>query len=436
MKKESIEKRLYIKLCAELASPLCVSNGDDENTDNDVLVDFDGKPFLPGTSIAGPIRTFFDKETGDKLFGHFAKTGEKFESFESHIIVFDSFFSDYTISVRDGIKLGFKRKFDKDGSIVEERKVTIDSSKYDYEIIETGAKTELKFEVLCRKNVDYKSALSQVFSAINLGEIRFGYKQNRGLGKLKINAVYAREFSKKGDKNWFDFDWKMSDENCVTNSWLNAEVNKTALISARLELIGGISIRKYFAKEQEPDFIHIHCAGKPIIPGSSWSGAFLHRAKLILTELGLEVSAAEKLLSGVFGFVNNKKSAASQIIFDESVIEGGNEVVMTRNRINRFDASTVDGALYTEKTHFGGNCTLEIRIKNIEENRWVEGLILLVLKDLQGGFLSVGGETSIGRGLFSLKSKEEEIFENLDEKLQALSDKIKSVREEFLYENC
>lgn len=61
---------------------------------------------------------------------------------------------------------------------------------------------------------------------------------------------------------------------------------------------------------------------------------------------------------------------------------------------------------------------------------------MLVLKDLQGGFLSVGGETSIGRGLFSLKSKEEEIFENLDEKLQALSDKIKSVREEFSYENC
>ena len=31
---------------------------------------------------------------------------------------------------------------------------------------------------------------------------------------------------------------------------------------------------------------------------------------------------------------------------------------------------------------------------------WIIGILLLAVKDLQNGFLAVGGQTSIGRGIF------------------------------------
>lgn len=35
-----------------------------------------------------------------------------------------------------------------------------------------------------------------------------------------------------------------------------------------------------------------------------------------------------------------------------------------------------------------------------EDEKWILGILLLALKDLQNGFLAVGGQTAIGRGLF------------------------------------
>lgn len=35
-----------------------------------------------------------------------------------------------------------------------------------------------------------------------------------------------------------------------------------------------------------------------------------------------------------------------------------------------------------------------------EDEKWILGILLLALKDLQNGFLAVGGQAAIGRGLF------------------------------------
>ena len=36
-----------------------------------------------------------------------------------------------------------------------------------------------------------------------------------------------------------------------------------------------------------------------------------------------------------------------------------------------------------------------------QDEAWILGMLLLVLKDLQNGLLAVGGQTAIGRGIFS-----------------------------------
>ena len=75
---------------------------------------------------------------------------------------------------------------------------------------------------------------------------------------------------------------------------------------------------------------------------------------------------------------------------------------VTRNSINRFDGSTKDGALYSETAWFGGTTNLEIFVKKDESRRYREFLSILelVIQDIQEGYLPVGGQVSIGRGIF------------------------------------
>ena len=44
---------------------------------------------------------------------------------------------------------------------------------------------------------------------------------------------------------------------------------------------------------------------------------------------------------------------------------------------------------------------LELAVrKGKPDTKWMLGFVLLALKDLQNGFLAVGGQTAIGRGVF------------------------------------
>ena len=134
-----------------------------------------------------------------------------------------------------------------------------------------------------------------------------------------------------------------------------------------------------------------------MIPGTSWAGAF--RARFC-------EFAGEEKADGLFGHIEenvkqarNKKSA---IYFSESMLDGGYYKTVTRNSIDRFTSGTNDGALYTEKTYYGGSTELELLFTEKQSDD-VKRAVLAVIADLDNGFLSVGGLTSVGRGLFSVE---------------------------------
>ena len=100
----------------------------------------------------------------------------------------------------------------------------------------------------------------------------------------------------------------------------------------------------------------------------------------------------------------------AQIVVGESVIEGAVRLPMTRNQINRFDASTKDGALYSEIAYFGGKTSLEFLIKKEEDWMAMAGILKLIIRDIQEGYLAVGGETAIGRGIFEPDEERDVIY--------------------------
>ena len=72
-----------------------------------------------------------------------------------------------------------------------------------------------------------------------------------------------------------------------------------------------------------------------------------------------------------------------------------------RNNINRFTAATDTNMLYSEVACFDGHTELEIMVsKKYDYHKAVIGMLLLVAQDIQNGYLSVGGQAAIGRGIF------------------------------------
>lgn len=387
-----IVKRIVYDVTVNLASPLCVSSGEANATDADVIRDFDGVPFVPGSSLAGAMRDYLKK------IGHITDIFgcEDGESRMSMILFSDMHFTnDVIISIRDGVKLDY------------ETKTAISGGKYDMEIIETSQEASFKMELILRKNVEMDVAnleqqVNKILSAIDAGDIRFGANKTRGFGKVKISRVLRGVFTKDNVDEWIAYCGGDSQILTEYKKWLVPIDDIFVTFCYDFSLEGGISIRKYSTVAGEADFAHITCNKKPVIPGTSLNGAIRSQTAIILGELGYPVNRITDVVEEWFGYVNSNKALQSQIIISESVINGGEEVLMTRNKINRFDASTVESALYSEKAHFGGNTEIEIKVrKSARDCDAICGLILLVLKDLSKGYIAVGGQTSVGRGIFA-----------------------------------
>jgi CRISPR/Cas system CSM-associated protein Csm3 (group 7 of RAMP superfamily) len=377
-------EKIFIKAEVELASPLSISNGEESLSDKDVIRDFYGNPFVPGTSIAGPLRAHMDIFEAKKLFGSLESNSQ------SPLAVLDAYFTGpVKTSIRDGVELESNIKTAKD------------ENKFDYEIVE-GGKLTFRFELLERGKPLLPELLS-LLEAVNRGEIRFGHKKNRGFGRLSITKIQYKKYA-KGEAfyefDWDFFDWENEDGKVSTIILKpDAELVKFDIMRIPLKLEGCISIRHYSSMASKADFAHITKNGNPVIPGTSWCGAIRHRALQILQEL--KVENPKGMIDGIFGSTDIK-IGQSRVVVYESEIEGAIPLELTRNKINRFTGDTMDQALYTESTFAGGTCSLEMLIARDADTLWIKGLLYLVIHDLVNGFLAVGGETSVGRGLFSL----------------------------------
>jgi len=415
-----VVKRIYVKVPIKLETPLIIGSGDSHNADIEVLKDSKGIPFIPASSIAGVFRDYieqlsnYDKDIIGLMFGK-----DYGDYTMSCINIYDGFFvGDYKLSIRDGVKLN-------------KRKASVKGSKYDYEILETGASFILRMELVIRDSYSmyenyFKRMLAQILYGLEKGEIFLGAKANRGFGYISIdtNELSMLELDFKKDNNdwdkWINFDWEnflpniksymeLCDDNMLHNETL---YNR---LVAEINICSSILIRQYSKFSEgypEVDYEHIKCNGKPVIPGTSWVGTIRQSSIMILEELhrnSLNVNV-DKIIKDIFGYVQDeedeKASKASLVKIRESVIVDGHEktreLLIQRVRIDRFTGGAMDTGLYNEKPLYFGRTKLEILIR--KNNDYVIGLLLLVLKELNAGIVAIGGETSIGRGLVRVNS--------------------------------
>ena len=395
-------KRKVFYVQVHLASPLSVSSGEQEWTDSDVLRDAKGNPFVAGSSIASAMRAYLEKEKNQKCFMGYADCNAADGGRMSSLFVSDlNFMNDPVANIRDGVAL-------------DDNKTAVTESKYDMEILEAGSKAYFYAELAVReedREEEMEQQLAYALQGIDQGEIRFGGKKTRGFGKLKIEKLSSITY---GKENYLDYAKAYDAETWKNCQDKKAEVFEKAQwkpkmvhIEVPLRMKGGISIRQYAARKDEPDFVQLKDHGKAVIPGSSMTGAIRHRARSILEELkrvGVDLPKnLGRTLDAAFGYVEGTEACISNIIVGETEIEGAKDLTVVRTGVSRFESAVKKRSLYKEKTAVDGKLKLEIYIrkgKYPEDEKWILGLVLLALKDLQNGFLAVGGQTAIGRGIF------------------------------------
>lgn len=400
-----INKKIVYRIELKFVTPINVSSGYEGTTDSDVMTDFEGKPFIPGSSLAGAFRAYAEtknKSDADSLFGYTkmvdGNDGGKMSSL---------FISDLTFE-------GEPKRIIRDSVALDDNKISQDGAKFDFEALE-GETTKGYFymEVTIRdvnKEQAFTKMIDDIFRGINSHEIRLGSKKTRGYGIVKIEDLKKKVFEGEGYLDYagcYDED-KWTDKDKYTVPDVKDSEGNYVHIEVPLKLTGGISIRQYAVKKNSPDFEHITDHGKAVIPGTSFMGAIRHRIKEILKTLSKDSQNinVDKMLDLMFGYVNGQEAHISNVVIDEAVIEGAKPLTITRTGVSRFESSAKNGALYQEKTYVGGNLTLNISVKkDINNEDWMVGILLLAIKDLQNGFLAVGGQTSVGRGIFEANDK-------------------------------
>lgn len=404
--------RVFFRAVLKMLSPMCVGSGQDEYTDNDVLIDKNGNPFIPGTTLAGVMRHFLEKNgiAVNEIFGFSSKNEDK----ESDIIIYEAFpTKDFFIkNFRDGIGIDL------------DTGVTIGTAKFDYEIIEPTGSFLLRIEIDGDKVSDYKRILSLIVKGINCGEIRFGAKTNRGMGKFEVKD--SKWFECKDIDSLIDFKWDSDKFTDFTVQDIELadkkyKIDEEFIIKSFILIANNATLAKKDNKvinSEQLTGYYINDDGKRekrcVIPGTAWTGVFKHhfyRMLRSIDEIALEtvgINDVKAFLSDLFGNTN----AESRIAFDQSDIEinskGENNpdkatlINSTGNAIDRFTGGASDKMLFTNKLAFGGKVKLSIILKSglsEERVRLVDSLIKQTICDIKEGVVNIGGLGGIGGGV-------------------------------------
>ena len=177
------------------------------------------------------------------------------------------------------------------------------------------------------------------------------------------------------------------------------------VLCAELRMMGSFIVRRYTSDVSEnedkngPDYCALENGkGRQVLPGTGWAGAFRHHMLAMLDEMG-GTEQEKKAVNALFGYSGDgilKKR--SVLTFDETEISGGQAYILTRNALDRFTAGTASKALYTSCVQQGGQGTLTIRLRKGALDASQQQLLGAALLDLDRGYLTVGGENSVGRG--------------------------------------
>ena len=410
---DTVVRRLYARGEWKLDSVAHFGGDETGAADMCLVRDADGRPFIPAATIAGAARSFLarqslrwadyqegqEKETASlkRLFGGAGK-----EDTMSALIVADAACEQAATSTRDGVRVDTET-----GSAA-------DKAKFDVEVVERGTAFDLRLECVIRHGDD-DGELQKLFLALldgfQKGNVRLGARTRRGYGRGRVDCWKIRDLNMDCPKDvmaWLGDDaWSRLPSGLVPTP-LPSDLRCSFHIESDFVLRTSLLIRSSPADPKSPDMVHLQSAGEPVAPGTSFAGAFRHRAALIAATIGWRKNPTdEDAVSDMFGPLHKQQPAgpkrglwASRVWVEEKVVKDVASRRQHRVAIDRFTGGSLPNALFDEEPVFPQDSGPHLKLKvTLEEPHDAEiGLLLLTLRDFWSGHAALGGETSNGRG--------------------------------------
>jgi CRISPR/Cas system CSM-associated protein Csm3 (group 7 of RAMP superfamily) len=390
-------------------SPLHIGCGSDDRSDMDILLDHEGRPFIPATAFVGVLRHAITLDNADEAahrddlsrFWGFAK-GDKGQ--QSSFLC-----SDLTcitrkprITIRDGIRIDNKT------GIVKPQ------GKFDYEVLERGAVFDLNMEFCLKEKTEgfTRRMVATLYAMLQNNRIRVGAKTNSGLGEVALmeaeSRIYTFDFSNDLSKKRDVYSWltrQFHPENMIPAAALGDPFpirSRTFSMDVTLRIKNSLIIRSYSKDPNMPDATHITSGNDPVLTGTSLKGAIRARAERIVNTLQKDPTILKRLFGHVDDKNRSKTATKGRIRVKEIILPRYFAELQNRIKIDRFTGGTVESALFDTMPLFPNlqDKALKVKVRIHTFKKHEAGLLLLVLKDLWAGDLAVGGEKNVGRGVF------------------------------------
>ncbi|MCZ7664445.1 MAG: RAMP superfamily CRISPR-associated protein [Thermoleophilia bacterium] len=306
-----------------------------------------GGPLLPGTSIAGALRSHL----GDVLGGYRSQEDERVALLfggargsdlgaQSPLIVFDSLgaLPDHHASeIRNGVQLDAAR------GIAEEHK------KFDLEVLPPGTSFPMRFDLVVScadEEPDLLALLVAALSGFSGGDIALGARRSRGLGAARATRWKATRYELSSREGWLA--WLLTDGNApsaerelddVREACLRAfgscalpevrDRRRRLLVDVDVKATGGLLVRSAPGFPDAPDAAHIRSAGRSVLPGTSLAGVLRKQALRIARVVRGEKGDGEHWIDRLFGprmegiaDAGDRELRASKLRITEGVVEG------------------------------------------------------------------------------------------------------------------
>lgn len=348
-----------------------------------VLRNWQGLPMIQGTALAGALRSWLTEigegDLADEIFGSKECGG--------HLIVSDGIFEACTKStIRPRLRIdGFSGSADPTG-------------KFDMAHICTGAEFHFDLTLLCGDTAsDEITAVEQMLSALNSGEIQLGAQKANGFGRVSVSVKkQAYNLQNAEDRSA----WLEDRENGQPLDLPSVKRRNRVVFTLRGNT-DSLLVKGATAEHSDKgSYIrNIQEAGKPVIPGSAVKGAGRARISLIARQKGLPDSLVEEL----FGRQSQKKDngLAGKLRFEDVQMSSEYTQKITRIRINRFTGGVIQQGLFREEPVCSKLC---LRVIVPAECHLGCGLLTYALRDLALGLYNLGSGDAIGRGRILVES--------------------------------
>lgn len=458
MKKTNYIHRFLARFVIEAKTPLAVGSGEkDITTDALVATDVNGLPYIPGTAIAGVVRSMIGEESAKTFFGYQVPNKKK-DGKGSEIIFTEAKILNSNGKVVDGLNIDaidndtllkeYKELPIRQHARISEKGVTEKGGKFDEHVVFAGTRFCFELEMVSDGNnySDFESVLSQ----INNKTFRIGSGTRCGFGEIEVVEMQRAKLDLSKPEDLELYLEKLSDLSKDWNGWQRDEnIEKETLSSDWVEYKLSLQPEDFFLfgsgfGDSEVDMTPVKArkvvwedgVGKlsdkmVLIPATSVKGALSHRVAFHWNKLNGYYAGnpeakvgkdnfAVKTLFGSEGEKDGEGQLRGNVIFSD-IIEKRNveDKILNHVAIDRFTGGAMDGALFSEKTTYVREkdkpfeMTLLVRKEALDKkDKKVEQALEAALQDICKGMLPFGGGVNRGNGIFSgtLKRGEEIIY--------------------------